>query len=166
MLFDTERSTKAPNEADYTTLSTRIKDNADYAVSLLATCTEHLKIPEASVLHTQREWETNMYTDFTINVARNFDWVASLVSMVPCIQSYYMIAWELQANSTHTDTLWYQHWVLPNNDSSYSNDQRYFFIDNYDTWTKTSYNKLRKVFREGCQREIDFWAIADEPQDV
>ncbi|KAI0278451.1 hypothetical protein BC826DRAFT_655317 [Russula brevipes] len=86
MLFDTERSTKAPNEANYSSLITIIKNDSDYAESLLKTCIKNLSIPETSVFKTKREWETNMYTAFTITVARNFDWVASLVSMVPCIQ--------------------------------------------------------------------------------
>ncbi|KAI0298492.1 hypothetical protein BC826DRAFT_906870, partial [Russula brevipes] len=86
MLFDTERSTKAPNKANYTSLAQRIKDDTDYAVSLLTTCIQNLSIPEATVLQTKREWEVNLYTDFTINVVENFDWVVSLVSMIPCIQ--------------------------------------------------------------------------------
>ncbi|KAI0298491.1 hypothetical protein BC826DRAFT_102670 [Russula brevipes] len=101
MLFDTERSTKALTEAIYMTLTGQIKDDADYAGTLLTTCTRDLAIPEASVLQTKREWETNMYTAFTINVVENFDWVVSLVSMIPCIQSYYEIAKDLRVNSTH-----------------------------------------------------------------
>jgi len=166
MLFDTERSTKALNKANYTSLAQRIKDDTDYAVSLLTTCIQNLSIPEATVLQTKREWEVNLYTDFTINVVENFDWVVSLVSMIPCIQSYYYIAYQLQANSTYKNTLWYNNWVLPNNDSSYANAQSQFFIDNYATWNMTSYTKLRKIFREGCQRELDLWAIAEEPGDL
>ncbi|KAI0298488.1 hypothetical protein BC826DRAFT_997645 [Russula brevipes] len=123
MLFDTERSAKAPNEANYSSLITIIKNDSDYAESLLKTCIKNLSIPETSVFKTKREWETNMYTAFTITVARNFDWVASLVSMVPCIQSYYEIAKDLQKNSNSTDSLWYNNWVKPNNDSTYADAQ-------------------------------------------
>jgi hypothetical protein len=41
-----------------------------------------------------------------------------------------------------------------------------FFINNYATWSQISYTKLRKIFREGCQRELDLWAIGEEPGDV
>jgi hypothetical protein len=41
-----------------------------------------------------------------------------------------------------------------------------FFVANYDTWQKVSYSRLRKIFREACQREIDLWAIAEEPEDI
>jgi len=163
MLFDTERSTKAVNQANYASLIKIIKDDSDYAEQLLKTCITNLNITEASVFKTKREWETNMYTAFTVTVARNFDWVASLVSMVPCIQSYYTIASDLKANSTHNDTLWYDYWVKENDNSSYSTAQSQFFKDNYATWSKTSYKKLRKIFREGCQRELDLWAVAEEP---
>jgi len=166
MLFDTERSTKALTEATYMTLTAQIKDDADYAGTLLTTCTRDLAIPEASVLQTAREWETNMYTAFTINVVENFDWVVSLVSMIPCIQSYYEIAKDLRVNSTHQDTLWYNFWVIPNDNGSSAASQSTFFIDNYATWNQTSYTKLRKIFREGCQRELDLWAVGEEPGNV
>jgi len=166
MLFDTERSMKAPTQAIYTTLTQQIKDDADYTGTLLTTCIQDIGIPEAAIFQAKPEWETNMYTAFTINAAENFDWVVSLVSMIPCIQSYYYIANDLAANSTYQDTLWYNYWVVPNDDISWATNQSNFFIDNYDTWSQIPYAKLRRIFREGCQRELDLWALGEEPGDV
>jgi len=169
MLFDTERSIKASTEVDYETLVGKIQSHAGYAYSLLTTCIEDLSIPEATVLEAKREWETTLYTEFTINVAENFDWVVSLVSMIPCIQSYYEIAKDLRDNSTYQDTLWYTYWVLPNSGDSAQQSalkQTAFFIANQETWQQASYTKLRKIFREACQREIDLWAVTEDPESV
>jgi len=166
MLFDTERSTKAPTAETYKVLTDNIADSAQYALDLLKTCTGDLSIAEASVLEARREWETTIYTAFTLNVVENFDWVVSLVSMIPCIQSYYEIAKDLKENSTYQDTLWYNYWVLPNASDEYAVKQQAFFIANYETWKEIPYRQLRQMFREGCQREIDLWAVGEEPESV
>jgi len=166
MLFDTERSIKAPDEKTYEELTKNIESNAGYARGVLSICTQDLQIPEGTVLGARNEWETSLYIEFLVNVATHFDWVASLVAMVPCIQSYYEIATDLKENSTHTDTIWYNYWVLPNATDEYAEIQRAFFVANYDAWQKVSYSRLRKIFREACQREIDLWAIAEEPEDI
>ncbi|KAF8798282.1 hypothetical protein BYT27DRAFT_7177755 [Phlegmacium glaucopus] len=87
MVFDTDRSTTAPDKKTYKQLSAKIQSDAKYATILLDTCTDDLKIKENIVLHAKREFETEQYTDYTTNVAENFDWVTSLVAMIPCIQA-------------------------------------------------------------------------------
>jgi thiaminase len=86
MLFDTERSIKAPDEKTYEELTKNIESNAGYARGVLSICTQDLQIPEGTVLGARNEWETSLYIEFLVNVATHFDWVASLVAMVPCIQ--------------------------------------------------------------------------------
>ncbi|KAF8798286.1 hypothetical protein BYT27DRAFT_6901084 [Phlegmacium glaucopus] len=169
MVFDTDRSTTAPDKKTYKKLSEQIQTNAQYAITLLDTCADELKIKESLVLHAKREFETEQYTDYTINVAENFDWVTSLVAMIPCIQSYYAIATYLKDNSVHKDTIWYKYWAEPNSNEAarqYTEVQKTFFVANYDAWKDISYGQLRRIFAEACQREIDLWAVGNQPGTV
>jgi thiaminase len=86
MLFDTERSLKAPDVKTYEALTQKIESHTRYARKLLGVCTQELQIPERRVLQATREWATTQYTEFTIDVAERFDWVVSLVAVIPCIQ--------------------------------------------------------------------------------
>jgi hypothetical protein len=38
-----------------------------------------------------------------------------------------------------------------------------FFVAHYDAWKSIPYSTLRQIFREACQREIDLWAVGEEP---
>ena len=89
MLYDTERASKASDVATFKQLTQKIKNDTDYAVSLLETCTNasKLNIPEAVVLEAPRELATDDYTSFSVEMADKFDWITSLVAMVPCIQA-------------------------------------------------------------------------------
>jgi thiaminase len=86
MLFDTERSAKAPDVKTYEELTQKIESHTRYARKLLGVCTQELQIPERRVLQATREWATTQYTEFTIDVAKRFDWVVSLIAMIPCVQ--------------------------------------------------------------------------------
>jgi len=166
MLFDTERSLKAPDVKTYEELTQKIESHTRYARKLLGVCTQELQIPERRVLQATREWATTQYTEFTVDVAESFDWVASLVAVIPCIQSYYEIAKDLKDYSIHEDTIWYEHWVIPNSNEhslQCTLKQKAFFVANYDAWKSIPYSNLRQIFREACQREIDLWAVGDEP---
>jgi hypothetical protein len=67
-------------------LPKKIECYTGYSRVLLSICTQELHIPDGRVLQARREWETKLYTEFTISVAESFDWVGSLVAMIPCIQ--------------------------------------------------------------------------------
>ncbi|KAI0292762.1 hypothetical protein BC826DRAFT_897707, partial [Russula brevipes] len=69
MLFDTERSTKAPDVKTYEALTQKIESHTRYARKLLGVCTQELQIPERRVLQATREWATTQYTEFAIDVA-------------------------------------------------------------------------------------------------
>jgi hypothetical protein len=86
MLFDTERSLKAPDVKTYEELTQKIESHTRYARKFLGVCTQELQIPERRVLQATREWATTQYTEFTLDVAESFDWVVSLVAVIPCIQ--------------------------------------------------------------------------------
>ncbi|KAI0292761.1 hypothetical protein BC826DRAFT_1018029 [Russula brevipes] len=64
------------------------------------------------------------------------------------------------------DTIWYEHWVIPNSNEHSRQctlKLKAFFVANYDTWKSIPYSKLRQIFREACQREIELWAVGEEP---
>jgi thiaminase len=86
MLYDTERSTKAPNEATYETLNRRISSNAAYSLEILKTCIHSLGISESNVLQATRDEATRKYIDFIVDIAERYDWVVALLAIVPCIQ--------------------------------------------------------------------------------
>ena len=86
MLYDTERSTKAPDEATYETLNRRIGNNAAYSLEILRTCIHDLGISDRSVIQARREDATRRYTEFIVDIAERYDWVVALLAIVPCIQ--------------------------------------------------------------------------------
>jgi hypothetical protein len=47
--------------------------------------------------------------------------------------------------------------------TTHNRDYPAFFVANYDTWKNIPYSKLRQIFREACQREIDLWAVGEDP---
>jgi thiaminase len=85
-LYHTERSLKAPDQTEYKNLTGKISSNATYSVSLLETCTGKLGLKDTTVLHTPPAKATTDYKNFVVEVAEKYDWVVSLVAMVPCIQ--------------------------------------------------------------------------------
>jgi len=165
LLYHTERSLKAPNQAEYKNLTGKISSNADYSYSLLETCTGNLGLQDTTVLQTAPAKATTDYKDFVVEVAENvnYDWVVTLVAMVPCIQSYYQLAVDIRDYQPTPDktTLWYVNWVEPNVQYESSiKKQIQFFKDHAAEWKKATYTDLRKIFRDACQREIDLWAVA------
>ncbi|KAI0278973.1 hypothetical protein BC826DRAFT_1181419 [Russula brevipes] len=165
LLYHTERSLKAPSQAEYKNLTGKISSNAEYSFSLLETCTGKLGLKDTTVLHTPPAKATTDYKNFVVGVAENvkYDWVVTLVAMVPCIQSYYKIAVDIRDYKPTPDktTLWYVNWVEPNlKYESSIKKQIQFFKDHAAEWKKATYTDLRKIFHDACQREIDLWAVA------
>ncbi|KAI0297736.1 hypothetical protein BC826DRAFT_1001042 [Russula brevipes] len=168
MLYDTERSTGAPDEATYEALNRRIGSNAAYSLAILKTCIHSLGISESNVLHAKREDATKKYIDFIVDIAERYDWVVSLLAIVPCIQSYYQIAVNIEAYpSVDKNTIWYKYWVEENVKYGASVERQIqFFRTHAAVWQKIEYSKLREIFREGCQREIELWSVGLNPGKV
>ncbi|KAI0281884.1 hypothetical protein BC826DRAFT_1111114 [Russula brevipes] len=119
MLYDTERSLKAPDQMEYKDLTQRISVDADYSYEMLDTCTGKLGLKDTAVLHMPPDKAITDYIKFCTDAAEKDDWVASLVAAVPCIQSYYYLAVAIKNAKPDEGTLWYDNWVKPNlNDTS------------------------------------------------
>ena len=90
MNYETDRSSRAMNSADFDTSADRVADDASYAKGGLATCTitppGGLGIKDVNVLTAPPTDALTSYTDFQIETAAEKNWVLSLVAMVPCIQ--------------------------------------------------------------------------------
>jgi hypothetical protein len=88
MLYDTERSIKATDQATYISLAGKIESHAKYAPDSLKYCTDKdkLNIPEATVFETKLAEAVTKYVEFLQETAENNDWVVSYVATVPCIQ--------------------------------------------------------------------------------
>jgi thiaminase len=86
MLYDTERSLKAPNQTEYKGLTDKIADDAHYSNGMLETCTGPLELNGTKVLQTPLEKAIEDYAKFAVGAADTYDWVVSLVAMIPCIQ--------------------------------------------------------------------------------
>jgi len=168
MLYDTERSTKAPDEATYETLNGRIRSNATYGLAILKTCIHSLGISESNVLQARREDATKKYVDFIVDIAERYDWIVSLLAIVPCIQSYYQIAVNIEVYpSVDINTIWYKYWVEENVKYGDSVERQIqFFRTHAAVWQKIDYSRLREIFREGCQREIELWSVGLNPGKV
>ncbi|KAI0277845.1 hypothetical protein BC826DRAFT_927533 [Russula brevipes] len=90
MLYDTERSVKATDQATYVSLAGKIESHAKYAPETLKYCTDKdkLNIPEATVFGTKLAEAVTKYIEFLQETAENKDndWVVSYVATIPCIQ--------------------------------------------------------------------------------
>ena len=102
----------------------KVGKRAAYAKDLLKTCTTApptgLGIKDSDVISTHATKALIQYIDLLTNAANTQNWVMSMVAMVPCVQvnpltsrtyrplisggisqSYYLIAVDLQKDSTH-----------------------------------------------------------------
>lgn len=168
--YNADRAAKAPNPTIYGKLTSTLNNTlTQWAPNALKTCTDpdQLNIPDTAVFAANREEATEKYSKFISDTAEDQNWVVSLLAQVPGIQSYYAIASDLQANAVHKDTAWYNIWAVDNAKHRKSTiEQINFFKANYESWKDIPYEKLTRIFREGCQCEIDLWNVTLNPGPV
>ncbi|KAG1729118.1 hypothetical protein EDB19DRAFT_1744420 [Suillus lakei] len=115
--YNADRAAKAPNPAVYGKLTKTLNNTLTmWAPNALKACTDadKLNIPDTVVFAAKREKATEQYTKFITDTAEDENWVVSLLSQVPGIQSYFLIAHDLQENSVDKDSAWYKFWVIDN----------------------------------------------------
>ncbi|OJA11764.1 hypothetical protein AZE42_06330 [Rhizopogon vesiculosus] len=165
--YNADRAAKAPNPKVYADLTKALSSTLSHvAPSILKVCTDadKLNIPDTVVFAAKREEATERYSKFIGDIAEDENWVVSLLAQVPGYQSYFTISHDLQESALDKDTAWYKLWVIDNAKHQKSTvNQVEFFKANYESWKDIPYEKLTKIFRQGCQCEIDLWAIALKP---
>jgi len=166
--YEADRGLKATDTWDFKESMSRVKKRAGYGEGLLETCTAEppngLGITDSDVLATSATEALNAYIALLVKAANNQSRVMSLVAMIPCIQSYYLIAMDLHENSRHQDTPWYKLWVEENIKYERSTrNQREFFWRNWGKWWDR-YAEANEIFQEACRAEIGLWATALNPR--
>ncbi|KAF9009636.1 hypothetical protein BDQ17DRAFT_1074697 [Cyathus striatus] len=154
-------------QADFSTLETvaqKLPSSVRYCLDVNDMCVYDLGIPQEVIDNTQPSDILNTAREFHSNVARNDDWFALHVALLPCILGYYEIAINIIGDpKTERNTLYHTLWTVLNADVSYAKAYIQFVNDNLERYyTPEAMARWSKIFGDACDLEIKFFDVGRE----
>lgn len=92
MIYDTGRANKSRNAKEFEQSIKKISSHAGYAGDIFGTCTKALGLKEDVVLTAKKEPALLAYLKGGQEIAtsQKWNWITTLVFMIPCIQVKYI----------------------------------------------------------------------------
>ncbi|KAF9009637.1 hypothetical protein BDQ17DRAFT_1421802 [Cyathus striatus] len=154
-------------QADFSMLEAvaqKLPSSIKYCHDVKDICIYDLGVPEEVIDCTEESGIVKESRNFHFSVARNDDWFALHIAMLPCILGYYEIIASIISNpKSAKNTPYYSSWVARNADVSYSKAYIKFANDNLGRFqTPKAIVRWRELFEEACKLEIKFFNVGRE----
>ncbi|GKZ23565.1 hypothetical protein AbraIFM66951_007555 [Aspergillus brasiliensis] len=142
--------------------SKSIHDDVDYIAAFKSEIINDLGISADTVDQCERNSAEAGYANW---LQRNsqLDWYTMNVMMIPCIWGWPRLAQSLQNNNeTLTGTLFYNHWISENNDTSYADNLEDTLNQYHDQYDSPINREIwNAVFRQALKFEIGLFESAN-----
>ncbi|KAF5320675.1 hypothetical protein D9619_001990 [Psilocybe cf. subviscida] len=122
-------------------------------------CVKELGISHEAVENATLSPQLQASRDFYTTVARDDDWFAMHVALLPCVVGYYDLAEKiLSSPNTQRNTPYHPLWTIVNADSYYIDSYRRFLNDNLERYrTPEAEARWDQLFRQACLLETAFF---------